>query len=640
MTKSHRQRAIYPEPLESRLHFAVGSLDETFSFDGRLAADVSSRSNVTGGVAIQLDGKILLAGSTFNGNNTDITLVRFNQDGSTDRTFGPGGADGDGRIMKDLAGFDDTVTCMTLQRDGKILVAGQTTFQLKTQSFVARFNRDGTLDTNFDGDGFALPNFGVLGSIINDIAVQPDGNIVVVATVPTPQNASFTNVGVARLTTSGSPDFTFSGSGSGIFDLGSNYDRGNGIALQDDGKIVLTGIGDSEPGTSIWEVFVMRLDPDGTPDVDFDADGKNFDRNSFDNLDAGAYDVVVLPSGRIAVCGYSGKYGQIWFFRADGGFSSSSGNTFNGTTRLHSIAVTVDQTVVGVGTATYSSYSLPVVRQVQAPRSMPLQDDQISDPFSYGNASYQTGTELLIQQDGKVLIAGTHDTVEKGATRSDFGLARVMAFEDDRASISGRVFKDRDGDGVRDDNDSGHAAVRVYVDQDKNGKFDAGAEPSTLTDANGKYTLPGLPAGSYRVRRIIPKGYRSSYPTKSFFNTTLEAAENAGKKDFGNTIKALLSGRVFRDDDADGMLADNEQGMKNFTVFIDANNNGKLDEDETRVLTDETGRWSFVLDAADDVLVRVVKRSGFEATTRLRLRVDLNRGENSSGHVFGLRRVN
>jgi hypothetical protein len=95
---------------------------------------------------------------------------------------------------------------------------------------------------------------------------------------------------------------------------------------------------------------------------------------------------------------------------------------------------------------------------------------------------------------------------------------------------------------------------------------------------------------------------------------------------------------VFRDDNANGLLDDGEQGMKNFTVFVDDDRDGKFDNDEESTITDETGRWNLSVDAGA-VVVRIVPRDGFTRTTTSRFRLDLDPAEVSSDHLFGQRRI-
>lgn len=612
------------ECLEPRLLFAAGDYDESFSFDGRVSADILHRNNTATDVAVQLDGKILVAGITETAASKDLAMIRFNADGTLDKTFGTGGDDGDARVTRDFGGFDEIVTCMALQRDGKILIGGKTRVMITTQGFVARFNRDGSVDSNFGSNGVAFLPFGTQGAIVNDIALQDDGKIVAVGTVPSPLGGN--NIGVARLTKFGSFDFDFSGNGFGIHDGGATYDQGNAVVVQEDGKILIAGTGD-DPKLEGSDGLLIRLLPDGSLDDDFDVDGKAIE-GAFD--DDGFSDVEVLPNGRIYTVGSSAEYAYIVEFGPDGTFRRGTGQRYltKSLDEYQQVVRQADNKLVAVGEAADGGYSYSFVRRYE-------EGTRFDDTFaSKGTKAlgFSQGGGVALQPDGKIVLVGTSDG---STTGSDFSVVRLNAFDDDAGSISGRIFKDRDADGTRDSNDAGHAGVRVFADLDKDGKFDRIDEPSMLTDGNGKYTIPGLPPGSYRVREIIPKGFRRTRPAKAYYNTTLDPAENVDGKDFGNTQKVLISGRVFRDDDADAQLDDGEQGMKNWTVYIDLDRDGKLGDNEPTDVTDETGRWSFDDLDAGVFVVRIVKRSGFDHTTPTRLRISLDKGQASTDNLFG-----
>jgi uncharacterized delta-60 repeat protein len=123
---------------------ANNSLDTTFSGDGKIIAD-ATRNGRAPAVAIQADGKVLVAGGTYTGTaQPDLILRRYNSNGTSDSTFA-GGA-----FVKNL-GSDDTATAMFIQPDGKIVVS--------TMTRVLRLNSNGTLDTSFGG-GDGIADFG------------------------------------------------------------------------------------------------------------------------------------------------------------------------------------------------------------------------------------------------------------------------------------------------------------------------------------------------------------------------------------------------------------------------------------------------------------------------------------------------
>jgi uncharacterized delta-60 repeat protein len=130
-------------------------------------------------VAVQADGKILVAGTASGTGSfdSDFALARYNIDGSLDSSFGD-----DGRVTTDFAGRVDRAFAVAVQADGKIVVAGYSydsgIFDSSDFALV-RYNTDGSLDTSFGGDGRVTSDFAGSADIANAVAVQADGKIVV-----------------------------------------------------------------------------------------------------------------------------------------------------------------------------------------------------------------------------------------------------------------------------------------------------------------------------------------------------------------------------------------------------------------------------------------------------------------------------
>lgn len=125
---------------------APGDLDATFSHDGKLTDfTIGGHADLGRDVAVQADGKIVIAGSCFNGANNDFCVARFNSDGDLDTSF-----DDDGVVMTPVTA-DDEASAIAIQPDGKILVAGSSRVTSNWDFAVVRYNPDGSIDTSFDG---------------------------------------------------------------------------------------------------------------------------------------------------------------------------------------------------------------------------------------------------------------------------------------------------------------------------------------------------------------------------------------------------------------------------------------------------------------------------------------------------------
>ncbi len=186
-----------------------GSLDSTFHGDGKLTTDFGG-DDTAQSVVLQSDGKILVAGSSivimdgvamFNSN---FALVRYNVDGSLDTTF-----HGDGRLTTDFGSIASSGCSVILQGDGKILVAGNLTKADGTSDFaLVRYNIDGSLDATFHGDGRFTMDFGGSSDTCYSISMDADGKILVAGTSDIDGNADFA---LARINTNGTLDASFGG---------------------------------------------------------------------------------------------------------------------------------------------------------------------------------------------------------------------------------------------------------------------------------------------------------------------------------------------------------------------------------------------------------------------------------------------
>ena len=259
---------------------APGDLDLTFAGQGKRTVDYGG-SDLARAVAVQPDGKIIVVGS---GNaNQDIAVTRFRPDGSLDPSF-----DGDGVVGVDFGAYD-VGNALALQPDGKIVVAGATSAGLNGDVAVMRLRSDGSLDGDFNGTGKRIIDYGGYDDA-QGVAVQPDGKIVVAG-----RGNGNSDFAVTRLRPDGGFDPSFDGDGVVGVDFGGS-DGGRGIALQRDGKIVVAGY--TSVGT---RVAILRLRSDGSPDPDFNANGKQtIDYGGFGDQ---ANAVVVQPDDDIVVAG-------------------------------------------------------------------------------------------------------------------------------------------------------------------------------------------------------------------------------------------------------------------------------------------------------------------------------------------------
>ena len=290
------------ESLETRCLLSAGDLDLSFGHGGRVTTSVGTGNggSLTAVGTIQSDGKVVVAGSANDNGNSDFALARYNNDGSLDSSF-----DGDGTLTTDLGTMNDYVNSVAIQPDGKIVVAGivydSGADPLHQFFALARYNSDGSLDQTFDGDGKLTTNFGS-SAVSTSMVLQPDGKIVVAGRT---QNISGSNsdFALARYNANGSLDTSFDGDGllttSG--GIGTGFDQANSLALQTDGKIVVAG----ETSRGGNNFALVRYNSDGSLDNSFDGDGML--TTSFGSSNSVAKSVVVRTDGKIVVVGLGGN---------------------------------------------------------------------------------------------------------------------------------------------------------------------------------------------------------------------------------------------------------------------------------------------------------------------------------------------
>src|SRR5262245_57269991 len=106
---------------------------------GTVVTGIGSGEDAATSMAIQADGKIVVAGYSYNGINTDFALARYNANGSLDTTFS-----GDGKLTTSISSGNDGIASVALQADGRIVVAGYSYNGANNDFALARYNADGS----------------------------------------------------------------------------------------------------------------------------------------------------------------------------------------------------------------------------------------------------------------------------------------------------------------------------------------------------------------------------------------------------------------------------------------------------------------------------------------------------------------
>lgn len=415
---SNRRRASWSvdcgsaavESLESRCLLAAGDLDPSFGVGGVVTTNFGSELTFGRSVAIQADGKIVVAGSLRQADDRgfDFALARYNPDGSPDTSF-----DGDGRLTTDFGMVRDIAYGVKIQTDGKIVVAGES-----NQNFaLARFNSDGSLDTSFGIDGKVTTEFGS-SDFGYALAIQADGRIVVVGE----SNLDFA---LARYNSDGSLDTSFSGDGKVVTDGGPGGGSLLGIGLQANGTIIAAGT--SSDASFNADFALARYDTNGSLDTSFDGDGKL--TTDFSSVNEFANSVVVQPDGRIIVAGWSNGTFGVGRYNADGSldtsFDQDGRQVITGGGGQGSALQTDGKiVVVGDGTNVFSLIRLNNDGSLDASFNL---DGKVTTNLGQSGAR-----AVALQADGNIIAAGFKVEGEN----SFFALARYLAETNQPAAVT------------------------------------------------------------------------------------------------------------------------------------------------------------------------------------------------------------
>ncbi len=399
----------------------AGSLDIDFGMNGIYTNDIQNlglRDQISQ-LSVQPDGKIIFVGGIRDaiGTEADLLIGRLNESGSSDPTFGD-----QGTTVTDIGGVDGLVG-LHVQPSGNILCAGTSNQSGPYEHAFAQYDPNGNLDPSFgtagvvynaplatsstltaglfesetiyatgtmngdvlaseyNSDGSSVNSFGTSGSVshdlglietITELALQDDGKIVLAGYQSESGNPE--DALVCRLNADGSLDPSFNSIGWINLGLSPNLDRATDIVVDEDGRILVIGI-TVESATSSFEIFAVRLMPDGSYDSSFGTNGiARYDIGAGDDY---ANDVILQPDGKLII----------------GGGTNDD------------------------GTNLYENFCL-----------IRLNDDGSLDQ-SFGNSgivvteissSYERIIDMVLQDDGKLIVAG----IAKIGSSEDIALAR------------------------------------------------------------------------------------------------------------------------------------------------------------------------------------------------------------------------
>jgi len=372
-------------------------IDSTFGINGRFIADIGSNEDECFSLALQPDGKLIVAGS----NGYSSLLARINSDGTLDSGFNQTG--------KIISKTPVTAQKILLREDGKIMVVG---YKASNTVGCAQYTIEGNQDIIFGDSGYLITD---IGQEIYPVsaAIQNDGKILAFGTTST------------RINPDGTIDNSFGTDGKKV----SDFNVWNGVVTEN-GEIYLVGANGN--------VVLEKLKDDGSPDSTFNGTGKVV--IDPDGGGGAGYDVLLLPDHKILICGIA--WGKIFVIRlkSDGSIDSTFGNNGIAKTIISNyssgwdIDLQTDGKILVAGYAgDGASYGSVVVRYTSN-GVLDTTFNQTGYVLTYFGRDNK-GAGVLVQPDGNIIVAGTSDKNfvitrynTNGILDTSFGLGGYFSF--------------------------------------------------------------------------------------------------------------------------------------------------------------------------------------------------------------------
>lgn len=416
---------------------AEGDLDPTFGTGGKVTTDFSDSSDIANAVALQPDGKLVVAGTTYINNDSsasDFAITRCNANGTLDATFGV-----NGKVTTDFPGLAAVVSAVVVQPDGKIVVAGGAfpIFVFAGRYQLARYNSNGTLDTSFGSGGIVTTSFPVGGSFASALALQSDGKIIAAGTdfvdFRPNEDSSNTDFALARYNPDGTLDTTFGNGGLVTTDFDGFNDDAFSVLIQPDGKII--AVGSAKNPSTFYDFAAVRYLANGAIDASFGDHGRV--RTDFGGLQRDQARSAALQSdGKIVAAGFATFFNDVEFAVVRYTSNGTLDTTFHGDGRVlidfgsflqsaYSVLIQPDGKIVTVGYPnTELSDSDFLVARLNSNGSLdPTFGVAGKVRTSFGNLN-DGANGAVLQPDGNIVAVGFNAT--QTGTGVDFALARYL----------------------------------------------------------------------------------------------------------------------------------------------------------------------------------------------------------------------
>ena len=301
---------------------AAGRLDASFNGSGKQTVDFGGETGDYGqSVAVDSADRVLIAGNLeHSSTDSDFAVARLTAAGALDLSF-----NGSGKQTVDFGGqYGDSEQGMAVDSADRVVIGGYTYQSATHDDFaVSRLTSSGALDASFDGDGKQTIDFGGTADLGQSVAVD-SADRVLIAGESDQGPATGYDFAVARSTTAGELDASFSDDGKQTVDFGGTDEYAMSVSLDSAGRVLLGGTS-NQPATHI-DFAAARLDSDGTLDPAFGIDGRvTTDIGTPGSGDFGQQVVAYQSDGKAIMVGSSGNKMVAVRYNADGGLDSTFG---------------------------------------------------------------------------------------------------------------------------------------------------------------------------------------------------------------------------------------------------------------------------------------------------------------------------
>ncbi len=604
-----------------------GTLDTTFGVDGRLATSLLRRAN---DVQVISGGDILIAGRAFDSDNNDneLAVLKLTSTGDIDTNFGDRGL-----ATADFFGQDDEAKSLAIQTDGKILAAGFAT-DGDFDFAIARFNTDGTLDTDYSGDGKQTVEFTTNeDNVVREVKIDAAGKAVLAGYA---FNGNDRDFAIVRLTTQGNLDTTFSSDGKVTTDFGGNReDQAHSLVISSGGLITVGGSAASASGKR--DFALAQYNANGTPRNQFDGDGRvttDFTRST--DSDDQIFEIELDSSNQIVAAGSSFETGT----NPQEDFALAR---YNGSTGAL-------DTSVGDGGLVYASFYANLGDQAQA-MDLDSQGRWVVGGFTYNNfrnfalarfSPDDASLDTTFGNSGRVVtdfvdFSGSVDTMT--AVKS-LASGKTVAVGNDGGSVSWVARYNSNGSLDTTFGIGGRVATSLLL----------GANDVHIF-SNGTMILAGRAFNGTDDDLAVLKLKATGDIDESFGDRGLATADFFGQSDFGSSIAIQTDGKILvagtaQDGDLKFAIARfNTDG----TLDTDYSTDGKQtveftngqDNEAREVKIDTSGKavlagYEFNGNDRDFAIARLTTQGNLDTTFNGNGKVSTDFGDNLDDEAFSL----